>query len=279
MKQTKGGKSATQESQPPAETTSAVGSAIDWSQAPVTGFENTNSSDLGIPFLVILQKGSPEVDKAHPNYAQRAIEGAEVGDIVNTLSREVVYKYKPVKDEPVHIIPTFHQKSYVEWKPRDSGGGLVANHKDEMILSRTKRNDKGQDVLSNGNLVVTTSYVFATMLADDPKKIVLSFTSTQLKKARQWLNLMMGLKIGQGSERRQLPMFSHIYAVSTVPESNQKGSWFGWKIELVEMVKDRALVQDSIDFAKQIASGSVRAALPPIDGDEIPTEDQSAGKY
>jgi hypothetical protein len=282
MKPTKkSGPASPPAAQPSAGTTSAV-AEYDWSQAQgITGFEGTDSSDLGIPFLLILQKGSPEVDKTNPQYAQKKIAGAEVGDIVNTLSREVIYKSvaEGEEDHPLHVIPAFHRKAYVEWKPRDSGGGIVATHEDERVLMGTKRNDKNQDVLPNGNLIVPTSYIFLTLLGEEPKKAVMSFTSTQLKKSRQWLNLMMSLKGGQGDKRFQLPMFSHIYAISTVAESNTKGSWFGWKIELVEMVKERTLISDMVDYAKQVAGGKVRAALPPATDADIPTEDGSQGKY
>lgn len=281
MKQTKkGGPASPPAAQAKSPETSAVGE-YDWSQAQgVTGFEGTDSSDLGIPFLVIVQKGSPEVDKTNPQYAQKKIAGAEVGDIVNTLSREVLYKYTgDLPDEPIRVIPAFHQKSYVEWKPRDSGGGLVANHPDERVLSACKRNEKGNDVLPNGNLIVATSYVFATLLGGaDPKPVVISFTSTQLKKARGWLNTMMSLKGGSGGARFQLPMFSHIYSIGTVAESNAKGSWIGWKIQLVEMLKDKRLIGDMVDYAKSINTGKVRAALPPV-SEDIPLEDGSAGKY
>lgn len=281
MKQTKknGGPASPPAAPRPGAQKSAVGD-YDWSQAQgVTGFEGTDSSDLGIPFLLIIQKGSPEIDKTNPQYGAKKIPGAEVGDIINTLSREILYKYSEEGDKPLHAIPAFHQKAFVEWKPRDSGGGIVATHTDERVLQETKRNDKNQDVLPSGNLVVPTSYMFLTLLGgDEPKKAVLSFTSTQLKKSRQWLNLMMGLKGGSGDKRFQLPMFSHVYAISTTPESNTKGSWFGWRIELVEMLKDRALISDMVDYAKQVAGGKVRASLPPVDGD-IPVEDGSKGKY
>jgi hypothetical protein len=247
----------------------------DWSQAQVTGFEQTDSSDLGIPFLIILQKGNPEVDKANPQYAQKKIPGAEVGDIANTLSREVVYKYG---GDPMIFIPCFHQKAYVEWRPRDTGGGIVNTHLDEGVLQGTKRNEKNQDVLPNGNIIVTTSYFFGIIPgSDDNKKAVISLTSTQLKKSRSWLNVMMNLKFTGPRGRYTPPMFSHQYAISTDPESNAKGSWMGWKIELGDPVKTMTLIQESQEFAQQIAAGKQRLALPPAQEDDIPV-DSAASK-
>ena len=63
------------------------------------------------------------------------------------------------------------------------------------------------------------------------------------------------------------PMFSHIYRVTTVPESNDKGSWRGVKIELVRALdgknpEDVALYQAAKNFKDMVNEGEVQAAQP-----------------
>lgn len=233
--------------------------AYDFSNAP-TGFENVNREDLGVPFLQILQKGSPQIDKTHKEYATKRIEDAEVGDIINTVTNEVLA-------QPVTFIPCTYEKLYVEWTPRDKGGGIVKSHRDANILLECTRDDKGHDILKNGNLVVTTAYFGGLVVHEDGSRVpaVVSFTSTQLKKARFWLQQMMNKKLNG----KPLPMFSHAYSLTTIPESNNKGSWMGWKIDNGAMQKDPVLIAECIDTAKR-AAALQRTALPPSSegGDE-----------
>jgi hypothetical protein len=253
-------------------TTKTAGAAAqapvhDWSQSTATGFEGVNQEDLGIPFLAILQKGSPQIDRDHPDYETKKVDGAEVGDIINTVANVVVAS----ADEPIEVVPCTYQRLYMEWTPREKGGGLVKTHRDANILNECQRNERGQDVLRNGNLVVTTAYFYCIALLDGERTpCVIGLTSTQLKKAKQWLNMMMTLKLAKADGTKFTPpMFSHTYRLSSVSEKNEKGSWRGWKIEAGTMVKDPVLIADSMNYAKR-ASTQVRAQLnaPPTENDD-----------
>lgn len=241
----------------------------DWSTESVSGFEAVRPEDLGLPFLIIVQKGSPEVDNTHKDYATKKIEGAEVGDIVNTLSREVVYSKG---SEALRVIPCSYERLFQEWSPREKGGGMVKSHKNQAILSEVAgKNDKGQDVLRNGNVLVTTAYFAVRVIPDegDSYRAVIGLSSTQLKKGRQWLNMSSSLKLTNGrGERFTPPMFSHEYHLTTGPESNAKGSWYGWKIELGPMLKDPKLISDARETAKSAVS-SERLLAAPSDTTEV----------
>jgi len=232
----------------------------DWSQATTTGFEHVQRTDLGVPFLMIIQKGSPEYDKTHKDYQAKKIEGITPGDVINTLSREVLYKQDGV---PMIFVPCSFETMYVEWKPRNSGGGFVKAHKNPNILNECKRDDKNHDILKSGNLIVSTAYYYGLVLrGQDRLPTMIGMTSTQLKKSRYWLNLMQGIKLRKDDRVYTPPMFSHSYKLSTVPESNAEGSWYGWKVEMHEMLKDPIVIADAIETAK-VAAGGQRAVLPP----------------
>ncbi|TAK94339.1 hypothetical protein EPO05_06490 [Patescibacteria group bacterium] len=240
----------------------------DYSQAGVTGFENTTQQDFGIPFLQILQKGSPQIDEAHPEHASKKIKGAKVGDIINTLSNAVVWgKSSPTV---MQFVPCSYEKLYVEWIPREKGGGMVKVHRNAQILLECTRNEKNQNVLRSGNLVIDTAYFYGLLLQDgqDPLPCVLGMTSTQLKKARMWLNMMSALKLNNmAGQKYTPPMFSHQYAITTVPENNEKGNWYGWQIRMGGIITDRTIIDKALDTAKTSFTG--RAALPAPGQDSV----------
>lgn len=233
--------------------------AYDWSQTGVTGFENVQQSDLGIPFLVILQKGSPQIDEAHPEYTLKKIENAKVGDVINNVNNTVVWSRSNVA--PLQFIPCAFEKQYVEWTPREKGGGIVKMHTNATILQECVKNEKGQDQLKSGNIVVTTAYFSGLYLHDGEwSPAIIGLSSTQLKKSKLWLNMMSALRINGPSGPFNPPMFSHAYALTTAPESNEKGNWYGWMIRMQGMVTDKAVAQLATETARE--KSSTRIALP-----------------
>lgn len=226
----------------------------DWSQEETTGFESTNQSDLGIPFLQIIQSGSPEFDKKHDDYPSKKIEGIQEGDIINSLTREILYV---TEEDPLLFVPCYAEKLYPEFKPRGSNGGFVQVHRDASILNRCKRNEKNKDVLQDGagkgNEIITTHYIygFAQNSEGSWDKAVIGMTSTQLKNARRFLNMMQSIKCNGKTP----PMFSHIYELSTKVEKNNEGSWMGWNFATHRMLnpnvaEDRELVMEARETAK-----------------------------
>ena len=218
-----------------------INPSVDFGQFGATGFENVTQADLGIPFLMIVQKMSPEVDKESPKY----IPGLEPGMIINSLNKAVYGG----KGEPFVFTPYSYHRMWVEWKPRTNGGGLVKAHPTDAILAETTKGPKGEDMLRNGNIIVNTAYLFGAVLETsteplaEPIHAVLSFTSTQLKKARGWLSHMQALRLDIGGNRVTPPMFAYRWKLSTTPESNDKGTWYGWKIEIGEIHTDGNLVK------------------------------------
>lgn len=232
-----------------AKQTKAPAATIDYSKySDASGFERVTSQDLGTPFLVIIQKGSPEVDKTHPQYATKKVAGAGIGDIINTVSREIVHSEG---GDPITFVPCFFEKLFVEWKPRDEGGGMVMAHRDPNIIARCTRGEDGRDMLPNGNNIITTAYFLGLIIhADrDPERVVIGMSSTQLKKSRGWLNMMQAIKVEVNGQKQPAPMFSHKYSISTVAEQNQHGGWYGWNIAGAGPVTAASLLDEGHSIA------------------------------
>jgi hypothetical protein len=54
------------------------------------------------------------------------------------------------------------------------------------------------------------------------------------------------------------PMYSQIYVLTTVAESNDKGKWYGWEVERLEQVSDAGLYQTCKVFAQSVSAGDVK---------------------
>ena len=67
-------------------------------------------------------------------------------------------------------------------------------------------------------------------------------SGTQLKKSRAWNSVASTLKVKAGDGRVFTPpIYSHKYKLTTVPESNDHGNWFGWNIELLGQLGDEEM--------------------------------------
>ena len=217
-----------------------------------SGFDNLDvSRDIAIPYINILQSGSPQIN---PSKAEHVV-GAKVGQFYNTVTQEV--------SDTVDVIPVLYQLRYVEWKPREQGGGYVEGHSaDSGILSQTKRDAMTRkDILPNGNYIATTAYHYVMILGKDGNysQAVISMTSTQLKKSRRWNSLMLSQKIKGPSGMFTPPTYAMIYRLSTVSESNDRGSWFGYQIEKVGQVEDAGIYNESKLFSTAASKGEVEA--------------------
>jgi hypothetical protein len=92
----------------------------------------------------------------------------------------------------IELIPCAFSQTFVEWRTRDSGGGLVAEYDSvsgTALRGNCKRNDKNQDILPNGNQLNDTRNHYVLFKTDDGlwEPALLSMTSTQIKTSRNWM--------------------------------------------------------------------------------------------
>ena len=235
-----------------------------------SGFGNLDlSRDIAIPYINILQTTSPQLN---PSKAEH-VEGAKVGQFYNTVSQEV--------SDSLKVIPVLYQLRYVEWKPRESGGGFVEAHDaDSGILSKTKRDQlTSKDVLENGNYIATTAYHYVLVQGADGNwsQAVISMTSTQLKKSRRWNSLMLTQKVQGPSGSFTPPTYAMIYNLTTVSESNDRGSWFGYQLEKAGQVEDADIYNEAKSFSTAASRGDVEAK-PTVEGEPVKEAPQSNSK-
>jgi hypothetical protein len=215
--------------------------------AAVGGFEDMTQDDLALPFLKLLTNMSPEIGE---------VDGATPGSIYNSVTGTL---YEGAKG--IEVIPCAYVRQYIEWAPRGSGsGGPIAIHPATSdILSRThKEPGDNRDYLDNGNYVENTANHYVLVKEGDnftPALIVMK--STQLKKSRKWNSMMMSVKLQGKNGLYTPPMYSQVYRLTAVTESNDKGKWHGWEIERIGSVETADIYQTAKAFATQIGAGDV----------------------
>ena len=213
---------------------------------------NMTQEDLALPFLKVLGQLSPECNKRDAKH----VEGAEPGMIINTVTNEI---YDGVKG--IDVVPVHYKRQYIEWQDRgQSTGAPVAIHEaDSDIISQTTRGKDYKDRLPNGNYLDNTANHFVLVLGKNPQTALISMKSTQLKVSRKWNSMMMGLKMQGKNGLFTPPTYSHIYKLSTVQMSNDKGTWFGWDVAKVGPVEDADLYNMAKQFAASVGKGETQA--------------------
>ena len=210
-------------------------------------FAGMNQDDFALPFLRLLTNTSPEVG---------AIDGALPGMIYNSVTG-ALYDGK----KGIEVIPCVYVRQYIEWAPRGSGSGApIAIHPATSdILSRTHREPgESKDFLDNGNYVENTANHYVMVLENGvPNPALIVMKSTQLKKSRKWNSMMMSVKVPGKNGLFTPPMYSQVYRLTSVSESNDKGKWYGWEIERVGALEDMGVYQMAKDFASSIKAGEV----------------------
>ncbi|MBB76549.1 MAG: hypothetical protein CMJ75_18750 [Planctomycetaceae bacterium] len=232
------------------------------------GYENVGQDEFSIPFISLLQSGSPQVKGANK------IEGASEGMLFNTVTGEVF--------DTIEFIPAYRTKEMVEWIPRDKGGGYVGSYPmDDPVVEKAKANAGGSRDLKTdaGNDLVETVYLYGIHLSDGgPVPIVISFTSTKLKVWRNIVTQLNMFQIPQGDRRINPPLFAHRLKLGSKDESNPKGDFSNFTIEPAEGSVRESLVdpasaeytvaRDLVDLVKSGAGRAATETLTPEGGDE-----------
>jgi len=227
------------------------------------------STDLAPPFVRILQKLSPQLDKTESTF----IKGAEEGDFLNSATGRV-YRGDP----GIHFVPAAYTINYTEWKPRDSGGGLVADHGTNKDCFKKTTRVKGRDMTNDGNVIVTSGLYFGYVVdpkTGDSEQAILAMSSTQLKKSRNIntliQNFRMEITTKEGPKRINPRMWFHMFHITTVPESNDQGKWMGYRAKRVGSILEHAWGHDLYEHAKMLADmfakGEIRVRAEQMKGE------------
>lgn len=255
----------------------AVPSAeVDYGKYAGAGFEGMGKDDYLVPFLRILQSNSPQVEGgASP------IPGAKPGMIFNNVTKELI-----AGDAGVTFVPVAREHNYVEYTPRDAGGGFVGIRPvdDPLVANLLAAQGRFKKLVTkDGTELVETYYVFGVaILSDRRMPAVVGFSSTQIKAYKGWMTNADGItiKLPNGGEAKP-PLFAHRWRLGTFPDKNKKGSFHSWRVALdglsaadARLPVSDPLFQQCVQFYESAKSGKVTTAHDAggqeAGGDEVP---------
>lgn len=237
--------------------------AADFAADAGLGMEGADKSSFAIPFLSILQGLSPQLE---------TVDGAKPGLFINSITNEVF--------KEVLVIPCAFQRRFLRWAPRSEGGGYKGEYNPVDIetgkIAGVQTNAEGRLTLENDELKDTRNH-FVLMQTESGAwtGALLSLSSTQIKKSKRWMSLILGIEMrnAQGKPFNP-PSFSHVYKLSAVKEENSKGSWWGLQVEKVEPVGDAELYAKAKAFHNSVSAGEVEVAPPQADVEAAGSDDR-----
>lgn len=237
------------------------------------GMEGATAESFAIPFLSVLQKGSPQVDEA----SGVAIEGAKAGMLFENVTGKMFDGKVGVT-----IIPCAYRRVFLRWAPKGSdGAGFKGELAPEKVAEMRARGEiseldgKLYVPLPDGTVSdkkcdrISDTRNHYVLLVDDAtgawKEALVSLTSTQIKKSKMLMSALASVKVQGASGLFTPPTFANTVRVLTTPESNDKGTWFGLKFELAGQVTRPELYAAAKAFHSSVAKGTVIAKYEETD--------------
>lgn len=196
--------------------------------------------DLAMPFLSIIQSNSPELDEGHAKFHPDAKAGMFVSKVDKAL-----YDGK----DGLELVSCGYDRRFVEWRPREIGGGRIADYAPEDPIVRTLEWKEvagaQKPMLPNGNLLVETHYHYILYRPFGTHEGwqfgVLPCKGTMTKKSRNMNTALSKEKMvhPKTGEIRKMPRWFRIWRATTVREANDQNSWFN-----IEFTRERRLGAD-----------------------------------
>ena len=188
------------------------------------GFEDINGSTMSIPFIRVLQKLSPQLNKNKPEFIGEAAEG----DVFNTTTKEV---YGP----NLAVVVLKFEHVFIEWKP--NRGGFVSYHTPENAERLAVDKTFGKWKTKDGNDLVE-NYVYLLLIEGHESEgpVVLSLSSSMIKLAREWNRLMTTHIMDDGSRARPYYL---VWKLTTKYNENDKGTWYSFDVAFSRYIDER----------------------------------------
>jgi len=195
--------------------------APDYGDDAGQGYQGQTSADVRIPIINLLQDLSPMVKarKANP------------GDWYNTVTEQIW-----PADEGFLFVPCLTRHVFVEWVPRDKGGGYRGQFKpeDPIVLNAIAEAKKDPDLkfgeyYVGENELAETFYVFGVLCTEDGQAdsmALIPFTSTKIRPYKGWMTrLRQALILDAQGKRVRPPLYAHLTRIKSTMTRNTEGEF------------------------------------------------------
>jgi len=214
------------------------------------GKQKFSVKELLIPQLKIVQANT-YAKKSNPEY----VEGAEEGDLIDTINLQ------PTKP-PGRIVVVRFATTYMESEPYP--GKIVKIWGEDASGYNAARGDFGVRITAAGNEIRETASYHCLFLNPDGSSLpcMMHVGGTSWKEAKRLNTLLGGFELMGGDGPFIAPPFARVYTVNTVPLTDGKNTWMGWKFMPSGLTLSQkfgtALYQKALDFEESILKGHVQ---------------------
>ncbi len=179
------------------------------------GLQDRTQDDIKIPFLSLLQSLSPQIT----GQSREKLPGAEVGLLCNSVTDKLY-------GEEILFVPAVRERLWVEWKPRDQGGGFIARHDpdSQMIKQVVASQTFPKYTSEEGNDLVKTIYLWGIEVdvgSGSTFPMVVAFDKSKLKIYTAWRTKIDMFTVGE--EKIKPPMWAHYLRITSKQEVNKAG--------------------------------------------------------
>lgn len=218
------------------------------------GNEHVQMEDVVIPRIEVAQALSPCLKKSDPEY----IEGAEVGSLYNSLTRELY-------GDKILVCPVIFRKEYLVWKDRLKGGGFRGAHatqQEAQVRILEQPSDEQKDYMVN-----ETGQHLVLVVHDDGRteEAMVSMSKTKLKISRQWNSLV---RINGGDR------FARLYLLFTQDDETPKGEFKNFAVQTGGF-PDKATYLQAEALYNAVSSGSRKVVMDTSDGGDAGGEEKA----
>lgn len=206
----------------------------------VYGFEETDSADLVIPRIKVINALSPE----------RQDGLANEGDILNSLTKESVAGKR--------FIPIKQYYSKIEWNPdrdgdqrifcfsRDGKVGVDGDNEKHACVSCKKCQFDNTKTGKDSQPKCTSYMNFLGFFEGDPMPVVLSFAKTNYNEGKKMLSIARSLRCN---------IWDYAYVLTGKKVSKGRNTWFNieTKLDTATSAENRKLAKELYDTYATIA--------------------------
>lgn len=225
--------------------------------------------------LTILQALSPQLNPRHEAF----IAGAKAGDIVDIMSKETF-------EAPLPVLPCIVDERYLEWAPRESGGGLKGIYTTQQAKARLAQCtiDGPRRITPEGNSVDRTLQVHVLNLAALGSRCVIPFTRSSFKIGDGWLHRLQNEKVVKPEGGFIVPRpWYHVWFLNVAEKTNAKGSWLVFRPErgpvFAGIGSEPPFVPDFQDYRREAKEYEMAIIKGEIAADYTSMHESEAGEY